>query len=282
MQPPFSENLRIKKGGFLDKNNSIRDSKFCVDDRCLFQEALYLGYLDTCRTIHPRNESKKTFNEKVKSLFKEEKGIAYYLQDFFKRKHIEKAEAFDELHHKWCNFLIEQFKNKTGEPLKYGQAQKIINMAFKYLCCCVKIDIFQDYFKFCHMPLDSVILEWIWRNRGKAEFSEMKINKSSIGPWSSINWSDDDKNDLDDEGQYTYMFYVRTIRRIIGDEKNPLEAEFSIWEDMQKELACEAFFFSLENKDQKEKEGFKSKALDEKMRVIISLLKQYIKGDEAK
>ena len=76
-----------------------------------------------------------------------------------------KIESFDEIHKKICVNLIEKCEERIS--MTYGQAQKIINMAFKYLYCCRHDSAMEERFKACHMPLDSFSLEWFKRNLGK-------------------------------------------------------------------------------------------------------------------
>ena len=57
----------------------------------------------------------------------------------------DKLESFDEIHKKICVNLIEKCKERTN--MTYGQAQKIINMAFKYLYCCKHDSEMEERFK---------------------------------------------------------------------------------------------------------------------------------------
>ena len=40
----------------------------------------------------------------------------------------------------------------------YGNAQKMVNMLFKYLTCFSDYGHFADLFSYCHIPIDSIIL----------------------------------------------------------------------------------------------------------------------------
>ena len=83
----------------------------------------------------------------------------------------DKLESFDEIHKKICVNLIEKCKERTN--MTYGQAQKIINMAFKYLYCCKHDSAMEERFKACHMPLDSFSLEWFKRKFKEKNFSNL-------------------------------------------------------------------------------------------------------------
>ena len=43
----------------------------------------------------------------------------------------------------------------------------MINMTFKYIYCLEGAKEREDYFRFCHMPLDSITLEWFYRLKEK-------------------------------------------------------------------------------------------------------------------
>ena len=133
----------------------------------VYVEALYQGYLDACRTFK--------WSEKVKKNYPNEKAKRGYIEGKFKsdiareiREYLNKPKAysysFDVFHEKVCKKLKECFPEKETN-ITYGQTQKIVNMAFKYLYC-----LFYKYGKLkegqfadCHMPLDSFSLEWFKR-----------------------------------------------------------------------------------------------------------------------
>ena len=106
----------------------------------------------------------------------------------------------------------------------YGQAQKVVNMALKYLFCCEDADL--DIFQYCHMPLDGLILNWC-----KKEF-KISVN-SDKDAWSKLT-----------EEKYTDITKAifdklknGDVKYSIGenDESNlsaiPLEAELVIWRE---------------------------------------------------
>ena len=72
-------------------------------------------------------------------------------------------DEFDEFHKKLCNDYIKKSNNcrksaNISGTLSYGNAQKMINMIFKYLACYEDYDKFADLFSYCHIPIDSIIL----------------------------------------------------------------------------------------------------------------------------
>ena len=119
--------------------------------------------------VFPRNErvdhSKVTFVNRY--------GITL-AADLYKPKN---AEAFES----WYESLLSN--STTNTSLTVGQAQKIINMSFKYLFCCADIRNSKlSHFTWCHMPLDSVTLEWlgmkglVWNSINDSELYSMITN----------------------------------------------------------------------------------------------------------
>lgn len=158
----------------------------------VYVEALYQGYLDACRTFKWSEKVKKDYpNEEAKRGYIEGKfksGIAREIREYLNKP---KAYPFDVFHEKVCKKLKECFPEKETN-ITYGQTQKIVNMAFKYLYC-----LFYKYGKLkegqfadCHMPLDSFSLEWFkrWISANAKEYwkEEGNFKKGSVGSWSSM------------------------------------------------------------------------------------------------
>lgn len=224
----------------------------------VYVEALYQGYLDACRTFKWSEKVKKDYpNEEAKRGYIEGKfksGIAREIREYLNKP---KAYPFDVFHEKVCKKLKECFPEKETN-ITYGQTQKIVNMAFKYLYC-----LFYKYGKLkegqfadCHMPLDSFSLEWFkrWISANAKEYwkEEGNFKKGSVGSWSSMEVS----NYKDKEGiKYGYKVYLKYIRKYCEDynkEKiTPLELDFIVWPQIQKIMAAEAFIKTFE-KDEEE------------------------------
>lgn len=114
------------------------------------------AYLDVNRTIEFKTagtlskENKEQMRRESVSLIKSGIeslcGIATIRQD-----------TFDELHTKLCRQVVETYE-KGGVVFHYGQAQKWVNMAFKYLTV-IKREATAGILEFLHVPIDSVILD---------------------------------------------------------------------------------------------------------------------------
>ena len=159
----------------------------------LFKNAVWQGYLDASRTFlgikHTESEH-RAFDK-----------LAQSIQGYFKGK-----EDFD--HDGWCESFLVDISRYNKYDARYGQVQKVVNMAFKYLYCCEGAEDYPDMFEPCHMPLDQYTLAWLFSAGGKYY----------------LEWSYFDKE--------RYKEAQNEIKGILKD--NVLGKELVIWEDIQK------------------------------------------------
>ena len=189
-------------------------------------------------------------------------------------------ENFDKWHNGMCEEFLKTF-NKYYESLAYGKAQKIVNMTFKGIYCLKGAEQKEEYFKYCHMPLDSLTLEWFKRNckiNGKA------ITKGKVLPWSKLEYATNKSID-----KYSYSEIINSIRDFFSNETGwtPLKAEFLIWPQIQLELAAEGLVSELSKIDDSiDLKEFKNKSTQKKISVLKENLKsidnEFIYGDVSK
>lgn len=171
--------------------------KFDIDNHALFVDAVYIAYLDAARTFKVIGNKKDiplvNLSDKIRRYFKE--GT---------------AEDFDTWHkERFCEKFIVELRD-NGYIASYGQAQKVVNMAFKYLYCCEGAEKYKDKFANCHMALDSFTLNWYIRE-------VLKVDKNIVDKWSK----------LDD---VAYKKIQTDIRNHLKG-KIVIEEEFIIWPD---------------------------------------------------
>ena len=147
---------QINKGSFKylnDRKCTAPQSEYIVKAtkkkyKNIYQCAVAQAWLDVCRRVEV-NEYTKTKIEDGKKI------ISNTLQKYFAGKP-KNEEAFEG----WYDSLLSISTKNTA--LTVGQAQKIINMSFKYLFCCADIrENKMSHFTWCHMPLDKVTLDWL-------------------------------------------------------------------------------------------------------------------------
>ncbi len=124
------------------------------------------------------------------------------------------AQEFDHWHFDSCNELIGYYK-KLSLPFKftYGQAQKWINMTFKYYWYFGKEDVsgLGSWFSVAHIPVDEIVL--------KAVVDKGIVIKRPCPTWSS--WDD----------WTAYLEFQKTIRRYAAEDgKMPIVLETELWQ----------------------------------------------------
>lgn len=248
------ENFKnIIKGDFnkyIDKNFNKMEG---LEQKKIVTEALYAGYLDTCRTVKWKDKTENDRKPIVEQIFKDS-DVVDQITKFMKNGVLgktdkERQDNFDAIHFELCTAMKEEFEKKCI-TFTYGQTQKIINMAFKYLYCIDGID--KECFRSCHMPLDSFTLEWIYKacledpekmqgikiGKGISVREQGKfVKKEAIGTWSSMLYENTSPNT---EDKCTYKFYLNLLRKNFSNECL-LKMDFYIWPRMQKILAAEEF-----------------------------------------
>ena len=218
----------INKGNFKNHiaNGDILDPK----DNAIFEDAVYAAYLDAARTF--------TNIETCSTAKQARKALAKKLQDYFSDKPCSAEENFDINHNDWCEGLISDF-GRSDYAIKYGQAQKIVNMAFKYLYCLKDACLYKDHFEYCHIALDSFTLEWIWRQTKPTSFNKYEA-------WSKLNYRKSPTSK-----KPGYLEIVDLWRNLWKSPSvapfacTPFQAEFIFWEEIQTELAAEELLACL-------------------------------------
>lgn len=193
--------------------------------------------------------------------------VQNFIDYFFKNPvEFKSQKDFDVWHKKMCDEFLNVIGPKYQGGLKYGKAQKIVNMTFKNAYCLSnkensKFTNCDKYYEYCHMPLDSIILEWVKRTQASIKNSEY-LHKGRIPSWSKMNYKEEP--DFLTSGGKKYYGY-KDIQKAIFEyfskyvDKNtttkylkgytPLQAEFFVWKYMQLELAAEGIYKQLSSFD---------------------------------
>ena len=217
-----SANISEQKQAFMAEVSGTRKNvldaagKWRLENDVVYTAAVKLGYLDMCRTCHGIG-AKVSADQREESFEKLGGEIKGLLSD----SSIDSQEAFDAKHKELCHYYMKLLSEYQYE-IKYGQAQKVVNMAFKYLFCCEDASS-KPAFKYCHMPLDELILNWC-----KKEF-KISVN-SDKDAWSKL--TEEKYTDI------TKAIFCKLksgdVEYSIGNEntilpKIPLVAELVIW-----------------------------------------------------
>ena len=234
-----------------------------------YDDAVYQAYLDAARTFKGIKDVLENAGVKDAYTFLKTSEIHELLSSYFENEAPSDEDTFDNTHQTLCENVIKHFK-KINYDIEYGKAQKIVNMSFKYLYCFD--DAPEEYFKYCHLPLDSFTLEWIYRN---VLSDHKKYQKGKIAFWSKLQKGQPEQDEYrgaDGKQYYSYDFYVKKVREYLADtskEYTPLQLEFKIWQEIQMDLAAEAFWSALNpDADKDEKIKFQEKDTKKKLETI--------------
>lgn len=195
-----------------------KDDSDCLDG--LIELAIKKAYRDLQRTMRgfPKlGESKKNEGKKQEVALRDEikenarKCINAKIKNMT-NCNITEQTTFDKLHEDACEALIEKFKENEYEGFTIGQAQKWINMTFKYLNL-LDYNGIEKIYEFCHIPIDRYILEYMLEKN----IIEKENFKKAIH-WSKIK-------------KYQDYFEIQEKFRDNCKGKIPLDEEFKIWKD---------------------------------------------------
>jgi len=159
----------------------------------LIELSISKAYRDLMRTI--RGFSTNINNNRIKT------NARICIKEYIGKiinSNITTQHQFDKVHRDVCEKLIKTFEEQY---FTIGQAQKWINMTFKYLHLLEYEDI-KNVYEFCHIPIDSYILK----------ITNYQMSK----PWSKL-------NDYDE-----YLKYQEWFRNKYKDDI-PLDVEFYLW-----------------------------------------------------
>ena len=235
-----------------------------IDKTCLsnatidvFNAAVQTAYNDAARTFTgiggKSDKAKKILAREIKKYFDNKMPCVT-------------KDDFDGLHFNLCKAFIDQLKKDGYNSTTYGQAQKVVNMTFKYLYCLPDATTtYNEYFEYCHVALDSFTLEWIWRN---CDPRSRNLNKYEA--WSNLNKDDYYAGKTKRPGYDSIVsLYRAKITSSLYINCTPFQVEFIFWPEIQMHLATEAFYFALnDNTSNKQKETFKAKDLKSKKEEI--------------
>ncbi len=120
----------------------------------------------------------------------------------------------------------EQIKSLIPE-FTFGNSQKLINMTFKHLyTIAYNNEVMKENFKFCHCPVDSIMLKKVWDAAKEYGVSLGEYNSSVAFQQS---WSKEDFS-KDEYEKSRYMAFQNAVREIAPQlGLTPLEYDFDVW-----------------------------------------------------
>ncbi len=176
----------------------------------IYEAVARIAFTTLARTIHGIQKNPNH------DLMKAE--ASKYLIGRIKDLSVKSQAEFDAWHKETSEKLVSIFA-KYNQKFSFGQAQKWINMALKHLAL-ADSRITEDYYEFCHVPIDSYIINGL-----KTSLVSAKMNQidSSFGqdPRKTATWSRIDNYDV-------YLKFQKDFRDACGEK--PLDYEFHLWQ----------------------------------------------------
>ena len=172
----------------------------------VYMAVVELAYRDAQRTMRGIGSVNDVKNSVLRNL---SCGIGEYVNG------LRQEQSFDSVHNELCELWTNQFE---GELAKYGKAQKIVNMSFKYLYTYyyqtndTRIERLTDG----HFTLDSYTLKWL----NACAIQDKPVSLDSSTSWSKLN---------EEEYMKIQEYSKECISRMLPG-LNRIKAEFLIWE----------------------------------------------------
>ena len=142
---------------------------------------------------------------------------------------------FNTWHKETCEALIAKMNSVTPGFGTVGKAQKVINMAFKYLSCIS--NQYDSILKQCHMTLDGYTLDWYkscvkdWANSVGLPVIEGDIKWSKIDRYEDYKVMQDNiRKYLEQFPEYSINIGGKTATAAEPLQVSPFDSEFIIWE----------------------------------------------------
>lgn len=138
-------------------------------------------------------------------------------------------KKFLKLADELCSTINNQ-RLKTNSIFTFGNAQKLINIIVKYLYISTYNNLgnlnIRNNFRFCHCPMDGVMLEKVWNNRSQVSPTlDGYYRHDFLSSWSK-------ENNANNREEYPkrYLDYQTAVRILANANNNsPIEYDYLNW-----------------------------------------------------
>lgn len=195
----FRKNWKTRKGFLL----SLGDKYTNIED--VYKEACEKAYAPSIlRALkYPSNISDEDRKELRKQSLEYLKNS---LNTLFNIANLD-FSTFDNWEEEVVNYIVSMYKNANVTDYTYGNGQKLVNMAIKYVLSPNSVEYTHPVFKYCHIPVDGIIQN-IASEKLKVDL--LYQNGKKVKYYSS--WS---KNDC----RADFLDYQKRIRCAVQKEK---------------------------------------------------------------
>ncbi len=143
-------------------------------------------------------------------------------------------EAFCEAAIQVCDAINGYPQKPAGcGPFEFGNAQKLINMTVKhvylhtYTMNLLNLPQVRERFRYCHCPMDSIMLQKVW------ELRKSKLDSTFRKPWGNEAFECDETTKKQTLPK-RYKLFQNTILDIIAESNGdvfPIEFDYIIWKN---------------------------------------------------
>ena len=207
--------------------NEMDNRAFSFIYGCALRDAIlqkaFIGKKDWIAEVTEAQEPvKKYINDVLYGEFKKETD---------KEKH---EKAFLEAAKSVCDIINRAKPKNAKDTFSFGNAQKLINIVTKHIYAHTysfnlvsKTDI-RANFRFCHCPMDSIMLSNVWRDY-KAFGNNERANdlgENFLGPWGN---EDFDLASGERRLPSRYVRYQTAVEKLKGPDVFPIEYDYIVW-----------------------------------------------------
>ena len=137
-----------------------------------------------------------------------------------------------------CDKINGNKPDDAEDNFSFGNAQKLINIVTKHVyahtyslnyACLTDI---RTYFRFCHCPMDSIMLCHVWKEYKKFGCEE---RKKTLGEDFLKSWGNEDFDLSNNERVQPsrYVSYQHAIEKLKGSDVFPIEYDYIVWKNDQ-------------------------------------------------
>ena len=185
-------------------------------------------------------EGEKEWVEKVENAKQPlRKYIDYIISNRFGSQEAHDA-CFIKTANEICKTINDNKPTYASDVFSFGNAQKLINMMVKhvYSFCYYAPDLRQN-FRFCHCPLDSIMLKKVWDLYkiiiGEDKRKEnLKNSEFFCQSWDKEGQDGNDQPEISDfpERYKRYQQAIRDVIKLKDGDMYPIEFDYTVWKQV--------------------------------------------------
>lgn len=172
----------------------------------------------------------------VKKVTEAQKPVREYIDELFKdefKNQTDHDDHFLKTINAVCKSINDKKPEDASDTFSFGNAQKLINMTAKYFYSNCYFDPGERVkYKFCHCPLDSIMVNEIWKKYRKEKGIDLR--RTDLGTDFCRSWGDEGLKDgrqpeLDSYPD-RYKRFQSAVKALIKDRDiYPIEFDYLIW-----------------------------------------------------